>query len=55
MDLLSTMTVKDRESELYHLMHITIGIRLYSKDKNPEGYGEFIEDRKITTYSLIKP
>lgn len=40
------MTVKDREIELFHLMHICIGIRLYSKNKNPNGYGEFIENCK---------
>ncbi|XP_021957046.1 cilia- and flagella-associated protein 206 isoform X2 [Folsomia candida] len=44
MNLLSTMTQRDREAQLYHLMHIAIGIRLYSKDKNPDDYGEFIEN-----------
>jgi hypothetical protein len=42
-NLLSTMTEKDREVELYHLMHIAIGIRIFTKETHQKTYGAFID------------
>ncbi|ODM92107.1 hypothetical protein Ocin01_14576 [Orchesella cincta] len=42
--LLSSMTLKDRETELMHIISIAVGLRLFKKDENSHRYGEFIED-----------
>ena len=50
-NLLSTMTIPDRESELIKLMKMTAGIRLYNRELDPE-MGAGIPDG-IQIYTLI--
>ncbi len=45
------MTPKEREHELMHIIGITCGLRLFTKDKSPD-HGLLIEDCKIN-YILI--
>ncbi|CAL8103090.1 unnamed protein product [Orchesella dallaii] len=42
--LLSSMTLKDRETELMHIISVTVGLRLFKKEESHHHYGEFIED-----------
>lgn len=42
------MTLEERETELYRLMKLTAGIRLYNRDLDPENLGAAIPDCKFT-------